>query len=156
MLTVDFELDGQPFTALNGGPVFQFNEAISLQVFCETQAELDEFWSKLSAGGRQELAAMRLAEGQVRAVLAGRPPRMLPDLITGPESPGPSEGTMAALLQMKKLDIAAIQRAYDGVSDKMTADAETASFATGTCRRSTRVFDAPRALGVAGLDRSRR
>jgi len=51
VLTVEFELDGQRFTALNGGPVFTFNEALSLEVHCETQAEIDYYWDKLSAGG---------------------------------------------------------------------------------------------------------
>ena len=50
-MTVAFELDGQPFTALNGGPIFKFNEAISLQIYCDTQEEVDHYWSKLTAGG---------------------------------------------------------------------------------------------------------
>ena len=72
-MTVAFELDGQAFTALNGGPVFKFNEAISFQVNCETQEEVDYYWEKLSAGGDAEGPAVRLAQGQVRRVLAGRP-----------------------------------------------------------------------------------
>ena len=54
VMVVGFELDGQPFTALNGGPVFKFNEAISLQVYCETQKEIDHYWEKLTAGGGEE------------------------------------------------------------------------------------------------------
>ena len=61
-----------PFTALNGGPIFKFNEAISLQVICETQEEVDYYWDKLSPGG-DESPAVRLAQGQVRRLLASRP-----------------------------------------------------------------------------------
>ena len=75
VMTVEFELDGQPFTALNGGPLFKFNEAISFQVDCETQEEVDYYWEKLSEGGDPRGAAVRLAQGQVRRVLAGRPGR---------------------------------------------------------------------------------
>ena len=82
-MTVEFELDGQPFTALNGGPVFKFNEAISLQVHCETQEEIDYYWDKLRAGGDAAGAAVRLAEGQVRPVLADRAGRH------GRDVPGP-------------------------------------------------------------------
>ena len=71
-MTVEFELDGQPFIALNGGPMFKFNEAISFQVICEDQAEVDYYWEKLGAGRRPGGAAVRLAQGQVRRVLAGR------------------------------------------------------------------------------------
>ena len=72
VLTVAFELDGQPFTALNGGPVFKFNEAISLQVFCDTQEEVDYYWEQALRRRRAEGAAVRLAEGPVRRVVAGR------------------------------------------------------------------------------------
>ena len=71
VMTVEFELNGQRFTALNGGPDFNFNEAISLQVMCDTQQELDSYWDKLSQGRRSKSAAVRLAEGQVRCFLAG-------------------------------------------------------------------------------------
>ena len=77
-MTVEFELDGQPFTALNGGPHFKFNEAISFQVMCETQEEVDYYWDKLSAGRRPEGPAVRLAQGQVRPVVAGRARRRWP------------------------------------------------------------------------------
>ena len=71
VLTVEFELNGQKFVALNGGPEFTFNEAISFQVFCEDQDEVDYYWNKLSEGGEE--SRVRLAEGQVRRVLAGDP-----------------------------------------------------------------------------------
>ena len=80
-MTVEFEIAGQTFVALNGGPHFKFNEAVSFQVHCETQEEIDYFWSKLSQGGQE--GPLRLAEGQVRRLLAGRPghhsPKMLSD-----------------------------------------------------------------------------
>ena len=77
VMTVAFELDGQPFTALNGGPAFKFNEAISLQVYCKTQEEVDYYWSKLSAGRRRTCAAVRLAQGQIRRIVAGRADRFV-------------------------------------------------------------------------------
>ena len=69
-MVVEFEIEGQTFTALNGGPHFKFNEAVSFQVMCDTQDEIDYFWSKLSA--RRPGRPVRLAEGQIRPVLAGR------------------------------------------------------------------------------------
>ena len=71
VMAVAFELDGQSFTALNGGPLFQFTEAISFQVNCDTQAEVDYYWES-STGRRPESPAVRLAQGQVRRVVAGR------------------------------------------------------------------------------------
>ena len=74
VLTASFELEGQEFTALNGGPHFKFTEAISfVRSSCETQEEVDDYWDKLSDGG--ETAAMRLAQGQVRPLVADRPVR---------------------------------------------------------------------------------
>jgi len=71
VLTVAFELDGQPFTALNGGPVFRFNEAISFQVMCDTQEDVDYYWENFR-GRRRKGAAVWLAQGPVRCFLAGR------------------------------------------------------------------------------------
>ena len=109
-LTVAFELDGRPFTALNGGPQFQFNEAISLQVPCETQDEVDEYWTRLGEGG---------AEGQC-GWLKDRyglwwqlVPTALPGILGGPDAEGAARA-MAAMMGMQKLDIAALQAAYDG------------------------------------------
>jgi predicted 3-demethylubiquinone-9 3-methyltransferase (glyoxalase superfamily) len=110
VMTVAFELDGQPFTALNGGPNFKFNEAISLQVNCETQQEIDYYWDKLGAGGdkrAQQCGWLKDKYGVSWQVV----PTMLEDLWTEPVSPR-SERVMMALLQMKKLDIAALKRAY--------------------------------------------
>jgi len=112
VLEVLFELDGQPFTALNGGPLFKFNEALSLQVMCETQDELDYFWARLGEGGdprAQQCGWLKDRFGVSWQVL----PHSLIMMMGVPGSAG-SERMMVALLQMKKLDIAALQRAYEG------------------------------------------
>lgn len=112
VMTVAFELDGQAFTALNGGPVFRFNEAISLQVNCETQDEVDHYWEKLSAGGdanAQQCGWLKDRYGVSWQVV----PTILPDLVQNPESKN-AQRAFAAMLQMKKLDIAELKRAYAG------------------------------------------
>lgn len=114
VMTVQFELDGQPFTALNGGPVFHFNEAVSLQVFCETQQEIDFYWEELSAGGdenAQQCGWLKDRYGLSWQVV----PAVLEDLLGDPASPA-SERAMTAMLGMKKLDIAALQNAHKGAS----------------------------------------
>lgn len=73
VMLVEFELDGTTFTALNGGPEFRFNEAISFQVYCETQEEVDYYWDKLSQGGDKAAQAVRVAQRQIRPVVAGVP-----------------------------------------------------------------------------------
>jgi predicted 3-demethylubiquinone-9 3-methyltransferase (glyoxalase superfamily) len=112
VMIVAFELDGQPFTALNGGPVFRFSEAISFQVMCETQAEVDEYWDRLSAGGdakAQQCGWLKDRYGVSWQIV----PSVLPELVSDPASPRSQRAT-AALLRMKKIDIAALRRAYDG------------------------------------------
>lgn len=114
VLTVEFELDGQAFTALNGGPVFTFNEAVSFQVSCETQEEVDYYWEKLSAGGdeaAQQCGWLKDQYGVSWQVVPTALPKMLSDA-----DYAKSERVMTALLQMRKLDIAALQRAYAGVA----------------------------------------
>ena len=111
-MTVVFELDGQSFTGLNGGPYFKFNEAVSLQVFCDTQAELDGYWEKLSAGGdpqAQQCGWLKDRFGLSWQIM----PSLMGEMFSGPATEK-SNRAMAAMLQMKKLDIAALQRAYDG------------------------------------------
>ena len=76
VMTVSFELDGQPFLALNGGPLFKFTEALSLMVLCETQDEIDHYWNRPVAGRRSGGAAMRLAEGPLRRLVADRAPTL--------------------------------------------------------------------------------
>jgi predicted 3-demethylubiquinone-9 3-methyltransferase (glyoxalase superfamily) len=112
VMTVTFELDGQTFVALNGGPVFQFNEAISLQILCDTQDEVDRYWEKLSAGGdekAQQCGWLKDRFGVSWQVV----PRVLPELLGSPDVAAAQRAT-TAMLAMKKLDIAALQRAYDG------------------------------------------
>jgi predicted 3-demethylubiquinone-9 3-methyltransferase (glyoxalase superfamily) len=112
VLTVAFELDGQPFTALNGGPVFKFNEAISLQIFCDTQEEVDRYWEKLSAGGEpkaQQCGWLKDRYGVSWQVV----PVALIEMIGDPDQARADRAT-AALLKMKKLDIAELKRAYAG------------------------------------------
>lgn len=112
VLTVVFELAGQTFTALNGGPAFKFNEAISLQVSCDSQPELDYYWAKLSAGGAE--AAQQCGWLSDKYGVAWQiVPSVLAAMMADGDS-GKSERVMAALLPMKKLDIAALQRAYAG------------------------------------------
>jgi predicted 3-demethylubiquinone-9 3-methyltransferase (glyoxalase superfamily) len=112
VMTVEFELDGQPFTALNGGPVFQFSEAISFQIHCQTQAEIDHFWTKLTAGGderSQQCGWLKDKFGVSWQVV----PAVLAQMLKDPD-PVKSQRTMQAVFQMKKLDIARLQAAYEG------------------------------------------
>jgi predicted 3-demethylubiquinone-9 3-methyltransferase (glyoxalase superfamily) len=111
VMTVTFVLDGQEFIALNGGPHFRFTEAVSLFVTCEDQAEVDYFWDKLMAGGGQPVQCGWLKDRfglSWQVVPAG-----LMTMLHDPDA-ARSERVMRAMLQMVKLDIAALQRAYDG------------------------------------------
>ena len=110
VLTVEFELNGQPFTALNGGPVFTFNEAVSFQVFCDSQQELDSYWEKLSKGGdtkAQQCGWLKDQYGVSWQVVPTQLAAMLQD-----KDSRKSERVMKELLQMKKLDIARLEQAY--------------------------------------------
>jgi predicted 3-demethylubiquinone-9 3-methyltransferase (glyoxalase superfamily) len=98
-MVASFELNGQPFTALNGGPKFKFSEAISFQIFCDTQEEIDHYWSKLSEGGREDNCGwLKDKFGLSWQVI----PSILPTLMSNPESSG---RVMKAFLKMKKFDI---------------------------------------------------
>ncbi len=108
VLTVEFEIEGQTFTALNGGPHFKFNEAVSFQVFCDTQNEIDYFWNKLTAGGRESQCGwLKDKYGLSWQVV----PSILPELLTDADG-AKSERVMAALMSMKKFDLAALKRAH--------------------------------------------
>ena len=112
VMTVLFELDGQAFTALNGGPVFKFNEAISLQVDCESQEEVDFYWSKLGEGGdpaAQQCGWIKDKYGLSWQIV----PRVLLEMIADPDKVK-SQRVFAAMLSMKKLDIAALRKAFEG------------------------------------------
>jgi predicted 3-demethylubiquinone-9 3-methyltransferase (glyoxalase superfamily) len=109
VMVVAFELEGQAFTALNGGPMFKFNEAVSLQVACETQEEVDYYWEKLSAGG--DAAAQQCGWLKDRYGLSWQVvPNVLRELISDPD-PERSQRAMRAMLRMKKIDIAGLTRA---------------------------------------------
>lgn len=106
VMTVEFELDGRPFVALNGGPQFHFTEGVSLMVTCETQAEIDHYWSKLGEGG-QPMACGWLKD---RFGLAWQiTPAMLMPLVTSPD-PAVSKRAMEVMMTMVKFDIAALRR----------------------------------------------
>jgi predicted 3-demethylubiquinone-9 3-methyltransferase (glyoxalase superfamily) len=112
VMAVSFELNGQRFTALNGGPHFTFSEAISFQISCETQEEVDHYWSHLSAGGdpnAQQCGWLKDKFGLSWQVV----PTVLFAMLMDPD-PAKSKRAMEAMLQMKKLDIAALRRAYAG------------------------------------------
>jgi len=112
VLTVEFELNGQTFTALNGGPVFKFNEAISLQINCKTQDELDHYWTKLGAGGderAQQCGWLKDKYGVSWQVV----PEVLVGMLVDADT-SKAQRAMAAMMKMKKLDIATLQRAYAG------------------------------------------
>jgi predicted 3-demethylubiquinone-9 3-methyltransferase (glyoxalase superfamily) len=112
VMTVDFELDGSPLTALNGGPIFTFNEAVSLQINCETQEEVDYYWDRLTAGG--DPAAQQCGWLKDRFGLSWQVvPTGMGEMLKDPEAPG-AERAMAAMLQMKKINISELQRAFAG------------------------------------------
>ena len=110
VMVITFELDGQNFIALNGGPKFTFTEAISLAVTCETQDEIDYFWDKLTADGGQESQCGWLKDkfGLSWQVV----PDIIGELMTG--NPEKSNRVMQAVMQMKKLDIHKMKEAYEG------------------------------------------
>ena len=110
VMTVAFELDGQAFTALNGGPMFQFNEAISFQVNCETQEEVDHYWRELSKGGDKKAQMCGWLKDKY-GVSWQIVPRVLIEMINDPDSEK-SGRVMEAMLQMKKIDIEKLKRAY--------------------------------------------
>jgi predicted 3-demethylubiquinone-9 3-methyltransferase (glyoxalase superfamily) len=112
VMAIAFELDGQAFTALNGGPVFKFSEAISLQVNCETQDEVDYYWTKLSDGGderAQQCGWLKDKFGVSWQIV----PTILPEMMSSADS-GKAGKAMLAMLGMKKIVIEDLKRAYDG------------------------------------------
>jgi predicted 3-demethylubiquinone-9 3-methyltransferase (glyoxalase superfamily) len=109
VMTASFELNGQEFVALNGGPNFKFTEAISFVVNCETQAEVDEFWEKLSAGGKTvQCGWLKDKYGLSWQIV----PTALPQMLTDKDAEK-SKRVFNAMMKMVKIDIAALQRAYD-------------------------------------------
>ena len=111
VMTVDFEIEGQQFVALNGGPIFKFNEAISFQVHCETQKEVDYYWEKLSEGGdekAQQCGWLKDKYGVSWQIVPVVLTKMLQD-----KDAKKSQRVMKALLQMRKLDIKTLTEAYE-------------------------------------------
>ena len=111
VMTVDFEIEGQKYVALNGGPIFKFNEAISFQVHCETQKEVDYYWEKLSEGGdekAQQCGWLKDKYGVSWQIVPVVLTKMLQD-----KDAKKSQRVMKALLQMRKLDIKTLTQAYE-------------------------------------------
>jgi predicted 3-demethylubiquinone-9 3-methyltransferase (glyoxalase superfamily) len=110
VMTASFELEGQQFTALNGGPKFKFTEAISFLVRCETQEEVDRLWDKLSEGGQtQQCGWLKDKFGLSWQIV----PSVLIEMMKDPD-PQKSQRVMEAMLQMTKIDIARLKQAYEG------------------------------------------
>ncbi|MDX6297125.1 MAG: hypothetical protein QOI51_982, partial [Nocardioidaceae bacterium] len=110
VMTVEFELDGQRFVGINGGPQFTFDEAVSFQISCETQSEVDYYWERLSEGGEEGPCGwLKDRYGVSWQVTPGG----MEELFNDPD-PERARRAMAAMLKMGKLDVAALQRAADG------------------------------------------
>jgi predicted 3-demethylubiquinone-9 3-methyltransferase (glyoxalase superfamily) len=110
VMVASFELDGMRFTALNGGPMYKFTEAVSFYVDCESQAEVDYFWDKLSAGGtNQQCGWLKDKYGLSWQIIPAALPRLLSD-----SDPKKAGRVMQAMLQMKKIDVAKLEAAAKG------------------------------------------
>ena len=107
VMTASFQIEGQEFVALNGGPQFKFSEAISFVVNCKTQEEVDYYWEKLSAGGKEQMCGwLKDKYGLCWQIV----PTVLPELMSSPD-PAKAQRAMQAMLQMKKIDIGTLERA---------------------------------------------
>ena len=110
VLTVDFELDGQKFVGLNGGPTYTFTEAVSFVVNCETQEEIDRYWNQLSEGGKEQPCGwLKDRYGLSWQIV----PTVLVELLGDPD-PAKSQRVMSALMQMSRIEIEPLRRAYEG------------------------------------------
>ena len=110
VMTVDFELDGQPFVALNGGPMYSFTEAISFVIDCETQEEVDHYWDRLSEGGEEQPCAWLKDRYGVSWQVV---PRALMTMLNDPD-PAKAQRVTEAMLKMKKIDISGLEKAWKG------------------------------------------
>lgn len=109
VMTATFQLEGLEFIALNGGPLFKFNESVSFMVHCETQEEVDELWEKLSAGGQKSRCGwLKDKFGLSWQII----PKALGQLMAD-KNPNKAKAVMAAMLQMDKIDVSRLQQAYD-------------------------------------------
>lgn len=112
VMTAKFELNGQEFVALNGGPLFKFNESISFVVNCETQEEIDYFWKALSADGEENRCGWLKDKFGLSWQIV---PTALQEMVDA-KDPARSDRVMQALMQMDKLDVAKLKQAYEGTS----------------------------------------
>ncbi len=112
VLTIEFQLEGQPFVALNGGSQFKFNESISFIIHCDTQEEIDYYWEKLSEGGDEKAQMCGWLKDQF-GISWQIVPADITEMLNDPD-PEKANRVMQALLQMKKIDIATLKRAYEG------------------------------------------
>ena len=112
VMTIDFEIEAQKFLALNGGPVFKFNEAISFQIYCDTQEEIDYYWEKLTEGGDKNAQVCGWLKDKF-GVSWQVVPHVLIKMLQDKDS-NKTERVMKAMLQMHKLDINALTKAYQG------------------------------------------
>ncbi|MGZ5313698.1 MAG: VOC family protein, partial [Solirubrobacterales bacterium] len=111
VMTVEFELDGQRFVGINGGPEFKFDEAVSFEIDCETQDEVDYYWDALTEGGKESMCGwLQDKYGLSWQVV----PTGMEELFAGPD-PERAKRAMEAMLKMRKLDIAALRSAADGI-----------------------------------------
>jgi predicted 3-demethylubiquinone-9 3-methyltransferase (glyoxalase superfamily) len=111
VMTVEFEIEGQKFLGLNGGPIFKFNEAISFQVYCETQEEVDYYWEKLSEGGDEKAQVCGWLKDKY-GVSWQIVPIILIEMLKDKDSEK-SQKVMKAMLQMHKIDISTLKKAYE-------------------------------------------
>ena len=116
VMTIEFEIEGQDFIALNGGPHFKFNEAVSFVVSCKTQTEVDYYWNKLSAGGKEVQCGWLTDKFGLSWQIV---PTILGELMSD-KDPVKSQRVMEAMLKMVKLDIEGLKQAYVGRSGKVT------------------------------------
>ena len=121
VMVVSFELEGQRFTALNGGPAFTISEAVSFIVNCETQEEVDSFWERLSEGGDEQAQMCGWLKDRY-GVSWQIVPTALPEILGGADREG-AQRAMQAMLKMTKLDIGALRSAYEGTDAASAADA---------------------------------
>jgi predicted 3-demethylubiquinone-9 3-methyltransferase (glyoxalase superfamily) len=109
VMTVEFELDGKPYIALNGGPHFKFNEAVSFSMECNTQQEIDTYWRKLTEGGTEQPCGWLKDKYGLSWQIN---PQILVQMLMD-ANPRKAKAAMEAMLKMKKIDIATLKRAYD-------------------------------------------
>jgi len=142
-MTVAFQLDGQEFVALNGGPQYKFTEAVSFVVNCQTQEEVDEYWKKLSDGGQEvQCGWLKDKYGLSWQIV----PTILSEMLNDPD-PKKADRVMKAMLQMKKIDIKGLKQAYEQQWDKIhfnsASESEQATHEPTTFQRKSSLRSSP-------------